>query len=383
MATFNLKRFSRPAALKAIRPERLMRVLAPHRAFFETRHVSLPSHGSADGLDYDGLVRVLMTPDSDTPADLASALYFIHEMATPHGMDELLCVSERRGIQFAGDPQPTAADVAVQVWLEDPELLKRKHAEQYLARPRSFEYYQTATSSVPELADPSEETLGALAKDLDDWFMKRKRGRGAQVQAFSKPDVVWFLVRHGKPYERRGVIEDGASSSVFLQPEAHDVLAYDRTVGELRMHACSKSERDVYRRKFGRHLFGSEDFFPGTAKYTLEPLRRDGARSLVCSDVEGMDWVRLKQLDLLWGGAERHVEVQKASDVFAALAARDRGLPDGARPIQAHFSVKFTDSKTPRTVVVKPSNVTQYMRDDDATIAETWLRKRGFIVSER
>jgi len=84
MATYNLKRFSRPGALKAIRPDHLMKVLGPHRAYFALHRAALPSNGSADGIDYDAVVRVLMTPDSDTPRELASALYFIHEMATPH-----------------------------------------------------------------------------------------------------------------------------------------------------------------------------------------------------------------------------------------------------------------------------------------------------------
>ena len=49
------------------------------------------------------------------------------------------------------------------------------------------------------------------------------------------------------------------------------------------MHACNKGEKDTYRREFGRHLFGNADFFPGTAKYTLEPLRTAGRASIVCT----------------------------------------------------------------------------------------------------
>lgn len=381
MATFNLRRFSRPGALKAIRPDHLLRLLAPERAFFAARGVRLPSAGSKDGLDYDGLVKVFMTPDTDTPPDLAKALYFIHEMATEDVMDGLLEECERKGIRIDDDATP--ADVAIQVWLRDPDLLQRKHAEQFLTRPRSFEYFQTAASPVPKFKSPSRETLAALEKDLDNWFMKKKRGQGSRVFVYPKSDAVWFLVRHAQPYERKGVIEGGESASLFFRGEAHDVLVYDRTLGELRMNSCSKGERETYLKKFGLHLFGDPEFFPGTAKYTLEPLRTDGAKSLVCTDVEGMEWVRLKQIEFYWGGAQKEVEVRKADDIFAALDGRGRSLPAKVRIIRAGFSVKFTDSKTPRTVTVRPSNVTQYTRDDDSTVAEEWLRKRGFILAAR
>ena len=87
-----------------------------------------------------------MTPDSDTPKELADALYFIHEMATSEGMDELLHETDSNGITLDGNPDSTPADFAVQVYLQNKNLLERKHAEQYLTRPRSYEYFQTETT---------------------------------------------------------------------------------------------------------------------------------------------------------------------------------------------------------------------------------------------
>lgn len=115
MTALNLRRFSRPGALRSIRPSHLTQLLSPHADFFTARGVALSSNGTGDGLDYEGLARVFMTPDSDTPDDLANALYFVHEMATPDGMDELLEEATYRGILLDGDPDPTPADVAIQV----------------------------------------------------------------------------------------------------------------------------------------------------------------------------------------------------------------------------------------------------------------------------
>ena len=380
MTALNLRRFTRASALKEIRANHLRQLLTPYEEFFTNRGAPLPPPESSNGLDYEGLARVFMTPDSDTPQGLAEALYFIHEMSTPHGMDDLLYESERRGILLTGDPDPTPADVAVQVWLQNPDLLQRKHAEQHLKRPRSFEYYRTAVFPVPAFETPTRSSLRKLEQALDAWFVTKRRGDGSRVFVFPKPDAVWFLVRHGLPFERKPVIQDGESSSVFFREEAHDVLAYDPVLGELKMNARSKGEKQLYRKQFGRHLFGDDEFFPGTAKYTLEPLRRDGAQSLVCTDVDGMDWVVLKHIEFFRGGPHKEVKVMKATNVFAALEARQGRFPERLPINRASLHVKFSDSKTPRTITIRPPHVTQYTRDDDSVIVERWFRKRGFII---
>jgi len=383
MATFNLRRFSDPDGLKRIRPEHLLALLRPHEAFFNGRKVELPPDGHADGLDYPALVDVFITPGSDTPRELADALFLIHEMATTEGMDALVDEAAKNGVVLNSSPQPTPADVAVQLYLLRRDLLERKHAEQYLLRPRSYEHFQTTAKEPPELKTPTERTLRALEHDLDDWFEKKHRGRGSRVFCWVRDDGVWFLVRHGEPYKREGSIEDGESTSVFYRPEKHDVIVYDPAIGEIRINARSKGEKELYRTKFGLHLFGDKDFFPGTSKYTLEPLRTDGAKSLVCADIDGMEWAKLREIQYYWGGAFHEIETRKADDYFAALEARGRTMPAKARIIRAAFQIKFADSKTPRSVVIRPSNIAQYTRDADSALVEEWLTRRGFILTEK
>ena len=168
MATYNLRRFAQPAVLKAIAPKRLHEFLGPYQPYFEGRGLKLPATSSSNGLDYERLVGVLMDPVPDTPEALLDALFFVHEMSTPEGMEVLLEEAETNGISLDGKPDPTAADVAVQVFLQDRRLLERKHAEQYLTRPRSFEYFQTEARPVPAFKQPSREALTALEHDLDD-----------------------------------------------------------------------------------------------------------------------------------------------------------------------------------------------------------------------
>jgi hypothetical protein len=377
MAAFNFKRFSHPDTFREIEPSLLLQFLLPFEEFFSGRGVTLPAD-SNDGLDYEALVSVVMTPDADTPPDLGNALYVIHEMATEEGMDQLLAEAQVFGIPLSGNPDPTPAEVALQVWLHNREVLERKHAETFLTRPRSFEYFQTNNED-RDLDEPSRDVLAALEHDLDDWFETKRRGRGCRVFAYLKGGEVWFLVRHGDPFKREGSLKEGKPSSVFYRPAKTDVVVYNPASGELRINARSRGEKDHYRSRFGLYLFSDDQFFPGKAKYTLEPLRQDGQAALVCSDIEGLEWVVLKEIQYFWGGPAHEVEIRRADDVFAALEARGASIPDGVHLRSAKFEVKFIDSMRPRAVTVRPSNIAQYTRDPDSVHIDQWLTQRGFV----
>lgn len=379
MATFNPHRFSQPETFAAVRRSRLVEFLAPFAPFLEQRGLSLPS-APAGTLDLELLVQIVMTPGADTPPAFIDALYYIHEMATPEGMDALLTEAQERDVTLNGDDDDTPLDVAIQVWLMEADLLREKHAEKNLASRRSFEYYNTDQAR-PDFKLPKASTLRALERDLDDWFENKKRGRGARVFVYPKEDAIWFLVQHGAPFQREGSIDGRETGSVAYRPVKYDVLVYDPKSCELGVNAESVGEKKLYRAQFGKHLFGSEDYFPGDAKYTLDPLRDDGQASLDCDDVEGIEWIMLCEVQFYWGGQYGEIEIRKASDVFAAYAARGRQLPSGGRLFKAVFQVKFEDCKSPRSVTIKTSNVAQYTRDHDSVLIEQWLAERGFIIA--
>jgi hypothetical protein len=377
MATFRLRRFSNPETLRAIAPRRLIAFLQPHRTFFETRGLVLPRAPSVGPINYEALVDLFMAPEAGLPSDLLDALFLVDEMATPHGMDALL---NTPGLALEEGDEDSPADIAVQAWLLDRNLLESKHAELFLVRPRSFECYQTGRTSVPPFTLPDATVCGNLERDLDDWFEAKKRGRGTRVFVYPRDDAVWFLVRHGQPFKREESLNGSQTASVCYRPLKYDVLVYQPEIGELRINARSRGEKRLYRSLFGKHLFGDDDFFPGDSKYTLEPLLTRGEASLACVDVPGMEWVRLREAHFFLGGPSNEVQSHRADDVFAAFRSRD-GKPPAGRIIRAVFQVKFTDSKRPRSVTIRPSNIAQYTRDDDAELVEQWLRRRGFILA--
>jgi hypothetical protein len=406
MSTFTLRRFTNQETLKSIRTENLLSLVGQHKAYFARRGVALANTGpvlyaaEATGtyggkavprpapgeLDYEALAHVLMTPDESTPRELVDDLFFVDEMATPEGMDALreeigkLPPALRKQLELGADPTP--ADVAVMVRLHAPDILENKHAETLLVSKRSFQYFQPANGNGKPFTKPTDKQLKTLEAVFDDVFDQMKRGRNSKVFVFDRPDEVWMLVRHGDPCKREGALNSTGSSSVYYRPEVFDVIRYDRKTGELSINAGScKKIYDLYREKNGLHFFGDALHFPaGKAKFTLDPLRADGEDSLVCSDIDGMESVVLKEVQYFWGGPENEVEIRKAANVFEALKRRNRTIPDSARISKAKFQVKFADSKAPRMVTVSNSNVTSFTRDSDASSVETWLTKRGFAI---
>jgi hypothetical protein len=278
------------------------------------------------------------------------------------------------------DDEPTPADVAVQVRLRAPALLEQKHAEQVLLdRKRTFVYFQAKDGADTRYHAPGAKRVREFEDTMGVRLDLMKRGRTCKLFVFPRTDGVWFLVRRGDPYKREGAIEKAKTTSVYYRPEKYDVLKYDEGLGELAINAeGNKKLAEHYRELVGVLLFDDAKHFPDTAKFTLEPLQEAGAESLVCSDVEGIDSVVLKELQVYWGGAYGESTTHKAKDLFAAWAAHERSVPKG-RLVKASFLVRFTGQKTARTVTIRPSNIASYTRNEDATLVEQWLALRGFV----
>ncbi len=117
-------------------------------------------------------------------------------------------------------------------------------------------------------------------------------------------------------------------------------------------------------------------------RYTLEPLRRKGATSLVCSDVDGIEAIKLKEIRFLWGGLGNEIEIRRSDDLFASLRGRGRTLPSKPAIIRASFGVKLKGASTLRTLVIRPNGSLEVTRDEDRPLLERWLEARGFVEGE-
>lgn len=284
MATLAFRSFTRLEMLRTVHPARLIRYLQPYADFFVARGITLPDllegeseQAMRERIDYEGLIRVFASPDDPSPkapVKLIDSACIIDELATSEGMDSILADAENVGLNLGEQLENQAPiDVVVHAWLENPEFTQTKHAEQYLQRPRSFEYFPRLDK---KKVTPEEWTLKcgqAIENDLDDWFEKHRRGRGSRVFRFPNQDSTWYLIRHGLPLRREGSLDNGNPSSVVYRPEHFDVLVYDHNLEELRINAQSKGEKTLYREVFGKHLFRNAAHFGTAAKYTLDPIR--------------------------------------------------------------------------------------------------------------
>lgn len=381
MSTLNPRRFANVGTLKKVHIDYLMNLLEEAGGDYVRSRIDLVR--DENEFDYDDLSYLLLTPQDGFPVELADALHHINEMATLEGMDKLLEVVEENGLDLEIDDEPTPADVALQVWILDREILEEAHAEMHLTvKARSFECSLGKIQAPTTFTPPTTAVRRALETALDNWFVEKKRGRHSRVFVFPKDDdKVWFLVRHGEPMDRRGIIQDGQSTISFVRPEKYDVVIYDAGRDEIRINAVSQGEKALYLLEFGRHLFGDKDYFEKNGKYTLEPLRELGEESLACDDIPGMEWVRLKEVHYYRGGSEKEIEVRKAQDYFAALAKRNQAIPDQVPIFRAKFEVKFSNGKNSRTVALTTPNRAQYTRDEDSVAVELWLERRGFSLN--
>ena len=137
MATYSLNKFAQPDILKKIKDENLLQFLFPYTTYLEGRGFKPKVNGSAQ-IDYDLLCRILMQPTEGIPPDMVDALFFVHEVADDEMYDELLEMAKTGNVTVPADSTP--ADLAVLLWLKDPELIKKSHAEALMMKPKSFNW---------------------------------------------------------------------------------------------------------------------------------------------------------------------------------------------------------------------------------------------------
>ena len=383
-----LKRFTNAAILKRIEFSLLLEFFESKdtfRAFLADRGLEWTT--GPDQFDYDGLAGILMSPDTDTPDELLDALYFVDGLADPDHYDRILEECQEAGVDLGPD-DPSPEDLALRAWLADPNILERVHAEQYRVRPKKFESYFAANGHLPDLGYPSAGALAALDADLNDFFDFKKKGRGARVFPFPKNDGFWFLIRHGQRIKREGTVQAGGEAGhVFYRPEKFDVLIYYPDKGELAIYTETKGERKAYCRYLGKHLFGAPGFFvfdAPIAKYTLRPLIDQSRDTLVCSDVEGIERIRLYELHIGHDSEQKDIEVRKAHDAFRALEDHGRNLAAEESSIsllKAKFKVTFDGGKE-RAVTIEPPKTASFDREADNAVVHEWLHRRGFICTQ-
>lgn len=372
-----LTRISDPAVLGSLEPTRLLQLLLQHRPFFAAHGVELPS--DPEGLDLGAVMKVLIAQHADTPFDLVDALTHIDEMATEVGMDRLEAAAAKAGIVLGRDPDRSPADLALELWLLRPELLRRQHAMHVVLRQRA-RYSFAPDPNSPRIRTSDLAAAQALIEArVQEWYDSRDRGDGAEVVHFEvTDDELRLVIQHGGPYARHGCIRDGRPSTAHFRPLKFVPVTLNWARCELSLNSSDRHEIDFVRRLIGEAVFGQAAFFADANRFTLQPLRL-GRSSLRWAGVAGIKSVRVEMIELAKGGVYNRVDVMRADDLLADLEENGESLPASAEPIAARFVFEFTDSSKERPVLLRAGNRATYTRDDDSRIVEAFFTANGFM----
>ncbi len=375
---FNRSSFFHADILRRIDPANLVALLAPHGEYLEASGFRFPG-APKDNPDYRQLALILLDADEQTPADLVEALHVIGNMEIEERIDDLLEIAVLNGVD-TGDVGITPLDLAVRIWLKVPRALEKKERDGLFEKKLKFEHFPARVPGTAVPVDDLLSDLNALEADLDRWFQENKRGPGANIQQVISGTEARFLIDHGQPCRRERNRKGRESSWLYFRPEKTDVVIYDAANNELRVRATTLGEMRLYVAEFGKHLFGDEQYFVFTQKYTLAPLQDRGRKALNCRGIDGLESVRLREVQWLWDGAFKQVDTHRASDLFEAFAIRGMTIPKEPTIQKAVFEVKLAAVEKPRLASIRIPNTAAFGRGEEALPVEQWLRQQGFIL---
>ena len=382
MAAIKYRQFIQPDILTSIDPGRLLLLLSPYREYLTKRGLAFPAFPYA-AIHCAKLSAILAKPDEQIPSRMVDALYFVNEMSNIVAVDGLIASAKAAHPEMKFSMDASNADIVVQIWLADPDLVEKKHAASMINKPRSFEYYISDCPQPQSFSMPDPTEIQAMEATMDDWFELNRRGRNCRIIVADHGDKISFLIRHGLPMQREGTIHNnGESISVCYRPEVYDAVFYNRTLNELGVRASgTKGEKRLYRETIGLHLFKNNKYFPEHQKFTLAPLAVDGANALVCSDIDGLEHVTLTAIkNSLNEGYNGH-NLYTADDVFLSMIEKQRSMPPASELTMAVFSMKIAGVKNPRSLTIKLPNHAMYHRDGESGVIDQFISKRGFIYT--
>lgn len=382
MATLNTRHFSKPSALRSIAPEHLLQLLRLDAAYFELHEYPLPENASE--LDIQTISDILNDPAGMT-SKMQEAMFEINELSRPdEDLYDLIfdLIKDKPWAEGCGD-DASQADLAVLIYLNDPDIIEEIHAQNYLSKPKSFYYYRTSGKK-KAFQLPDADAHKELTRKLNFEFKERNRGKkSARVTILEEPDkgIVNFLVRRGDPVSRQAMIDEkGESGSVFYRPEQYDLLVYDSELGELRMTAKTQWLSKLYRAVFGEYCFGDVDFFQEVCRYDFSPLR-NGKNSILHFEFPEIERIKLTEIFLHHKeGPSGHIEVRRGKDLFQSFESQDMAFPEGEIE-RASFSIKLKGIRNQRTLKIGEGNKESVGNDQYRSLFEKWMLARGFIFA--
>lgn len=290
------------------------------------KKVDLPKGDLPDDEYLGGVCKLLSSPEG-LPDELSEALFTIDEKADHAGQERLENAVEQNEVQLKFDFESSHGDVVMQVWLARSELFAQAHNEQRLRRLSSFEYFGAALAENKgkPFTAPGNEAMEGLRADLDGWFVRHNRGHETtQISRHEIDGEWWFVIRHGDTLLRTAKVEKEKTTLFHFRPAKDDVVVFSPRHDEIRIHAGTKGEKELYRREFGVRLRGDDKYFSERKAFTLEPLRLDGAGALEWDGQGEIDRIVLWEFEIAWGDGYNQLRFGRRTTFLRPLRSRER-----------------------------------------------------------
>lgn len=378
MLRFHPPRFNDVALLRAIEPSRFLAFLQRFDHYLHSQGFEIPEDSNLSDAQLRALLEIFHNNDGHTPAELMEALFHISELADDPGMEALLVLASKRCIDLPeGELSP--ADVAMAIWLQDPDLLRRANCQRVVLRFQSFYCYMNRTLEAPLFQMPAESTLRRIEEEIDDFNRSRRRGGGAAVWMYEFGKEIAFLIRYGGSLQRDEVMDDDLCRPDVRRPVNYDLVVYNIDTGELRIRADLVSERKFYCKLFSTQLFQDPTFFEHGETFDLDAIYRLEEDIQSTGFVPGIERVVLLEIqEVLVGGKVLHITL-RSDAIFEAIREHNRHLTPTGRLVSAKFRV-YLESKEEVTVTICSGNKLRLSRQVGLEAINQWMLFHGMRV---
>jgi hypothetical protein len=319
-------------------------------------------------------------------AVLGGRLYPWHPLGDVHGLrfyksathDSILTEAERLGIDLKGivGQDLSAGEFAIAVHEAHPRVLTVCHDKIQYRKVKNYEEYQT--SGERRLTyKAAKAKVAAMEKEMAPWFESKDRSRACEIYIYEEKHDLKFQITHGRPFRTDPCFDKKLERSrIGYRPQKHDSVVYNTRYGVLKVSAQTAAEKDLYRKTFGKILFGDPDHFPEGEIYTLKPLHIGKA---ALAPVVGIDSVRLTEVWIVLDDDQSFTQVSRAYNLIEAAAKHGQPNLQEGRLVRAAMMVKYKSGGRPRKLELRPPHVAIFDRDRDGEVAEAFLRENGFL----
>jgi len=374
MPTIRPPRLIKPGVLANMKRSSVRDLLSPFTPYFAGRGIELSEAGSED-FDLNQLFEVLASPTESTPPELVERLDLLDLIAETQST---LSFEEEfhELVSRLREADDTAADLAVKILIEAPEIAWREFDRRALLAPRSLVSFRVP-GELP-FRPVNDGRIAHFREIVAEWFDRNARSGICRVHTREEPDGMAFVIRHGDLLKRLDVLdEEGNSASRILRPERVDVAHFRQITREWQLSGIGTKVQTLYQEAFGLVFHGSRSALIPSHRYSLEPLR-EGSSALTCNLEGPVQWAELKALKLELPGSQR-VTVERR--VFEALDALNAMLLPTAKLLEGSIDLKLAGRRGAVRLKICPER-DRILGATGIPAVDAWLVEKGFATGD-